>query len=223
MAKSSVAVTKLRNRMSEAERETRIDLAAAFRVAHHLGWNNTINNHIAARVPGGMLAGSELLVLVPGQGLSDGDMAELAGLAENEVELTVDDGVLTISGEKQSEKEEEGRHFHRVERSFGRGRDDRPCVAPAACLFQCVHLLDLGAPGELVGSAWAIGALVSSIPPGKATLSMRPGDRQPREDGRISVGATALRLAAGTRMNLGRVAEKTPVHVFGTGGVVRPN
>ncbi len=40
-----------RNSMSETERETRIHLAAAFRVAHHLGWNDTINNHIAARVP----------------------------------------------------------------------------------------------------------------------------------------------------------------------------
>lgn len=37
--------------MSEAERKTRIELAAAFRVAYHLGWNNTANNHIAARVP----------------------------------------------------------------------------------------------------------------------------------------------------------------------------
>ena len=55
MAKSMAAggnVTRLRNAVSDAEWETRVDLAAAFRVAHHLGWNNTINNHIAARVPG---------------------------------------------------------------------------------------------------------------------------------------------------------------------------
>lgn len=53
MAKSMArgSVTRLRNRMSEAERETRINLAAAFRVAHQHGWNNTVNNHIAARVP----------------------------------------------------------------------------------------------------------------------------------------------------------------------------
>jgi len=44
-------VTRLRSNVSEAEWETRVNLAAAFRVAHHFGWNNTINNHIAARVP----------------------------------------------------------------------------------------------------------------------------------------------------------------------------
>ena len=37
--------------VSEAEWETRVNLAAAFRIAHHLGWNNTIRNHITARVP----------------------------------------------------------------------------------------------------------------------------------------------------------------------------
>lgn len=42
----------LRNSISESEAETRINLAAAFRVAHHLGWNDTINNHIAAKIPG---------------------------------------------------------------------------------------------------------------------------------------------------------------------------
>lgn len=40
-----------RTKMSEAERETRINLAAAFRVAYHLGWNNKITNHITARIP----------------------------------------------------------------------------------------------------------------------------------------------------------------------------
>ena len=37
--------------VSKAEWETRVNLAAAFRIAHHLGWNNTIRNHITARVP----------------------------------------------------------------------------------------------------------------------------------------------------------------------------
>ena len=37
--------------VSKAEWETRVHLAAAFRIAHHLGWNNTIRNHITARVP----------------------------------------------------------------------------------------------------------------------------------------------------------------------------
>jgi ribulose-5-phosphate 4-epimerase/fuculose-1-phosphate aldolase len=37
--------------MSEAEREARIKLAAAFRISHRLGWNDGINNHITMRVP----------------------------------------------------------------------------------------------------------------------------------------------------------------------------
>lgn len=34
-----------------AEQEARVELAAAFRVAHHYGWNETPRNHIAARIP----------------------------------------------------------------------------------------------------------------------------------------------------------------------------
>ena len=37
--------------MSEAEREARNKLAATFRVAHRLGWNDGVNNHITMRVP----------------------------------------------------------------------------------------------------------------------------------------------------------------------------
>lgn len=43
-------VDSLEGRVSEGEWQTRLNLAAAFRVAHHMGWNDTIGNHIAARV-----------------------------------------------------------------------------------------------------------------------------------------------------------------------------
>lgn len=36
---------------SEAEWALRVDLAAAFRVAHAKGWNRGVNNHITARIP----------------------------------------------------------------------------------------------------------------------------------------------------------------------------
>lgn len=45
-------VASLDGRVSAEEWETRVNLAAAFRVAYHYGWNLTINNHISARVPG---------------------------------------------------------------------------------------------------------------------------------------------------------------------------
>ena len=37
--------------MSDAEWETRVDLACAYRLFGHLGWNFMIYNHISARVP----------------------------------------------------------------------------------------------------------------------------------------------------------------------------
>ena len=46
--------------------------------------------------------------------------AELPGLEQKDVTLTVDDGLLTLSGEKSQESEEEGKTFHRVERSYGK-------------------------------------------------------------------------------------------------------
>ncbi|MGH2983314.1 MAG: Hsp20/alpha crystallin family protein [Solirubrobacterales bacterium] len=46
--------------------------------------------------------------------------ADLPGISEDDVEIEVRDGVLTISGERKSEHEEKGEGFHRVERSFGR-------------------------------------------------------------------------------------------------------
>jgi HSP20 family protein len=45
--------------------------------------------------------------------------AELPGIEEKDVSLTLEDGVLTLSGEKKSETEEEGKTFHRIERSYG--------------------------------------------------------------------------------------------------------
>jgi ribulose-5-phosphate 4-epimerase/fuculose-1-phosphate aldolase len=38
--------------IDETEQALRIELAAAFRIAHHLGWNRDTLNHITLRVPG---------------------------------------------------------------------------------------------------------------------------------------------------------------------------
>ncbi len=55
MSDASVAAlhhdTSLRGTVSEGEWETRVQLAAAFRVASRLGWNFGIRNHMAARIP----------------------------------------------------------------------------------------------------------------------------------------------------------------------------
>ena len=45
--------------------------------------------------------------------------AELPGLKKEEVKVTVENGVLSISGERRYEKEDKNRKFHRIERAFG--------------------------------------------------------------------------------------------------------
>jgi HSP20 family protein len=45
--------------------------------------------------------------------------AEVPEVDKKEVKVAVQEGVLTIQGERKQEKEEKGRKFHRVERSYG--------------------------------------------------------------------------------------------------------
>jgi HSP20 family protein len=45
--------------------------------------------------------------------------AELPEVKKEDVKLSVRDEVLTISGERKSEKEEKGKKYHRVERCYG--------------------------------------------------------------------------------------------------------
>ena len=45
--------------------------------------------------------------------------AELPGVDEKDVSVTVANGVLTIKGEKKHEKEEKGENYYLAERSFG--------------------------------------------------------------------------------------------------------
>ena len=45
--------------------------------------------------------------------------AELPGFKENEIQIQMEGGVLTLRGERKSEVETEGRTYHRMERSYG--------------------------------------------------------------------------------------------------------
>lgn len=45
--------------------------------------------------------------------------ADLPGLTEKDVDVTYDDGVLTIRGEKKAERDEKKETWHIVERSYG--------------------------------------------------------------------------------------------------------
>jgi len=46
--------------------------------------------------------------------------AELPEVRKEDVRVTVEDGVLTIQGERKQEKEEKGKKYHRIERAYGR-------------------------------------------------------------------------------------------------------
>lgn len=46
--------------------------------------------------------------------------ADLPGVNEEDIEIEVKDGVLTVSGERRAQHEEKREGFHRVERSYGR-------------------------------------------------------------------------------------------------------
>lgn len=45
--------------------------------------------------------------------------ADIPGVAKEDIKVSVDNDVLTIQGERRQEKEEENKHFHRVERFYG--------------------------------------------------------------------------------------------------------
>jgi HSP20 family protein len=61
---------------------------------------------------------------IPTVDIEEGDQeyhitAELPGLRKEDVKITLQDGVLTLQGERKQEREEGGRRLHRVERSYG--------------------------------------------------------------------------------------------------------
>jgi HSP20 family protein len=46
--------------------------------------------------------------------------ADLPAMKKEDVRIGISDGVLTVEGERKQEKEEKGRKFHRIERSYGK-------------------------------------------------------------------------------------------------------
>jgi HSP20 family protein len=45
--------------------------------------------------------------------------ADLPEMKKDDVRVTVEDGILSVSGERKSEKEDQKKKVHRIERSFG--------------------------------------------------------------------------------------------------------
>ncbi|MDH3404864.1 MAG: Hsp20/alpha crystallin family protein [Acidobacteriota bacterium] len=46
--------------------------------------------------------------------------AEMPGLERDQVEITLENNVLSLSGERTLERDEEKEHYHRIERAYGK-------------------------------------------------------------------------------------------------------
>jgi HSP20 family protein len=90
--------------------------------------------------------------------------ADLPGMSEEDIQIELEDGTLTVSGERKAEHEQREEGFHRVERSFG--------------TFARSLTLPKGIDGDAVSASFDRGVLEIRIP--------KPEARKPR---RISIAA----------------------------------
>ena len=79
--------------------------------------------------------------------------AEIPGLSEKDVQVSVTDDVLTLKGEKTQANEENDQKYHRVERSYGR--------------FQRSFTLPANLNPEDIKAKFTNGILIVSIPKAK--------------------------------------------------------
>jgi HSP20 family protein len=89
--------------------------------------------------------------------------ADLPGLTESDVNIELEDNVLTVSGDRKAEHEAKGEGFYRVERSFGS--------------FSRSLTLPKGIDPEAVTAAFENGVLEVRVP--------KPEQRKPRK---IAIG-----------------------------------
>lgn len=84
-------------------------------------------NRLFSRTPARTGTNQEMMVLadwMPSVDISETDTAylikgEIPGVNKDDVKVDIEDGMITLRGERKQEKEEKGRKFHRVERSYG--------------------------------------------------------------------------------------------------------
>jgi HSP20 family protein len=81
------------------------------------GWPSAFRRAGGTGGGGSMVAVPELDVRENGQAFTI--EAELPGVEEKDVDVTLANGLLTIKGEKKDEREEKGETYYRSERSFG--------------------------------------------------------------------------------------------------------
>jgi hypothetical protein len=88
----------------------------------------------SGRVSGSRRAGSARLFLLTGsergcrsswssrrRGPADGsDVVAVLGFTEKDIKVEIENGVLSISGERKLEKKDEEKNYYRIERSYGK-------------------------------------------------------------------------------------------------------
>ncbi|MBN2029721.1 Hsp20/alpha crystallin family protein [bacterium] len=47
-------------------------------------------------------------------------VAEVPGLKKDDIRISIEDGYLTLSGERKKEEESKDKNYHRIERSYGK-------------------------------------------------------------------------------------------------------
>jgi HSP20 family protein len=98
---------------------------------------------------------SEDKSFVPAFDISESDteysvVAELPGIDEKDLDVTLTDGILTIKGEKKHESEEKGETYHRIERRYGS--------------FQRSFRMPDGVQGDKIDATYKDGVLKLMIP-----------------------------------------------------------
>lgn len=84
---------------------------------------------------------------------------ELAGVAKEDVNITLEDGVLTITGEKKSDRQVDEKNYHLVERSFGS--------------FHRTLTLPSGVDSTEASASFVNGVLVIEVPKAEAAKPRR--------------------------------------------------
>lgn len=98
---------------------------------------------------------SEDRSFVPAFDISESDteysvVAELPGIDEKDLDVTLTDGILTIKGEKKQETEEKDETYHRIERRYGS--------------FQRSFRMPDGVQGDKIDATYKDGVLKLMIP-----------------------------------------------------------
>ena len=84
-------------------------------------------NRVFGRLPSRLEPDRELMAMAdwtPNVDITETDTeyvikGEIPGVKKEDVKITIENGMITLRGERKQEKEEKDKKFHRIERSYG--------------------------------------------------------------------------------------------------------